>query len=176
MSALLALVPWYWRLGAVAALAATSFAFGYLNGSEAGEDALDALQAKVEKTTGELLARQGERARIAAATTKEKDARHAEDLQEIRDYWTGYAERLRRGAGGRPAGEPVREPAAVCDDPARDQRLSYAVAVARSEIRDALAEYRAGVGELSEAGELQTADLIDLQETWAHRQLLNNQP
>lgn len=176
MSALLSLVPWYYRWLAIAAAFAGCFGYGFVKGVHHEEGAFDAFKAAVDKTAEAALAVQVDRKRQSDALIKQEDERHVQQLKEVSDYWTAYVARVRAGAGSGAATKPVRIASSICNDPARDEQLSGAITVARSELRDAVAAYRAGLGGLFAACEVQTANLIDVQGWAAHEQLLNHVP
>lgn len=172
---LLKLVPWPYRWLAFVVLIAAAMAFGAAKMHEFDEAKYDKLVADVDKAGAVQLAKQEERRRISKAFTDKKDADHAQEIKDTRSYWTAYVERV-LGARGGEGVEPIRGPSKICNDPARDSQLSGAIAVARSDLRAAVAGYRAGLGRLFGACEVQTADLIDVQEWALREQLLNNQP
>lgn len=176
ISKLLELVPWYWRWAALAVAFVACFGYGWVRGSAHEEQALDDFRAGVSKAYNEQVVRQAERKRLSDEFTKGKDERHAVEKDEIRDYWARYVKRMRDAAGAGAGAEPVRITSTICNDSARDQQLSGALTVARSEFREAIAEYRAGLGGLFAACQVQTADLVDVQEWAIYQQLLNQQP
>ena len=176
MSALLALVPWYYRWLAIVGAFLACFGYGFVKGVHFEGARFDAFKAGVDKIEAAQLAVQLERKRLSEALIQKKDADHAVEIKEVRDYWTAYADRVRLDAGRGEGKKPVRIASTICNDPARDQQLSGAITIARSELRDALAEYRAGLGGLFAACEVQAADLVDVQDWAAREQLLNASP
>lgn len=176
MSALLALIPWYWRWLAILAAFAACFGYGFVKGVHFEEARFDAFKAGVDKVEAAALAVQLERKRLSDAFIKQKDADRETAVQDIDDYWAAYVAGLPVNPRGGAAAQPVREPPKICNDPARDQELSGALESARLATRAALAEYRRGIAPLLGAAEVQTGDLVDVQD-WAQReQLLNHQP
>jgi hypothetical protein len=170
ISALFKLVPWYWRWLAFIALILAAMAYGAAKMHGHDVLKLDALEADVAKAQAVAQALEADHAAKSKQLTLEKDNDRELELATSDAYWSAYIDRMRTSpAGGDAVPQPVREPPTVCDDAARDQRLSAALAVYRSEIRGAIAEHRAGIGRLLERGHLQTADLICVQD-WAKRE------
>lgn len=97
MSALLQLVPWYWRWAAIAALLAAVLGYGYLRGFLHEERKFDLYQAEVDALGKDAARRAGERKAAQDQTTKEIRDDHAKDVAAIRAY---YARRLRDASSG----------------------------------------------------------------------------
>jgi hypothetical protein len=124
VSALLAIVPWYWRWAAVAALVAAVLGYGYLRGYLHEERKFDIYQAEVDALAKEA-------AKRAAARKAEQD----KNTKEVRDGWKGDVASIHAYYASHP--RVVRLPAGSCampaaaDDPGRADGPSGEPAVAR---------------------------------------------
>lgn len=174
---LLELVPLPYRWLAMALLVAAVWGTGWLQGAHHEELARVALEVGIDKEREGFVERQAERKRLSDAFIAKGDQKREDDLRDAHRWWAGYVERMQRGDGGAgEAKEPVRVTSKICDNPARDQQLSGAIAVSRSDLRRAVGAYRAGIGRLLAACELQATDLINVQEWAQYEQLLHHQP
>lgn len=161
------------RLGLIAAVAGGIFLFGYAKGGEAGEEELEQFRVGVDKAHAQQLALDAERKRLSEALIAEKDSQHDEALRNANLWWAGYFDRMQHDAGRRARAKPVPVESKICNDAARDHELSLAVRAAEQDLRRATDEYQAGIARLLGAAEVQTADLLNLQDTWARERLIN---
>lgn len=176
MDALLALVPWYYRWLAIAIALAAAVGFGFMKGVEFEEGELDKVRHDIDVERAGVIARQAERKRLSDADIKKRDDKRETDLAGAHRWWADYVARLCAGRDDCPGAQPIRKPAPICNDAARDAELQGAIDAARRDTRAALAEYRRGIGSLLSACEVQTGDLVDVQDWAQHQQLLNAAP
>lgn len=176
IASLLSLIPWYWRWLAIVGAFVACFGYGFVKGVQHEEGNFNDFKADVDKTEAAALAVQVDRQRISKALIAQKDAEREQDRKDSDDFWAAYVAGLQLDDGAGPAKEPIRIAPGVCNDPARDNELSGAIEAARRATRAALKEYRRGIAPLLGAAEVQTGDLIDVQDWAAHEQLINHQP
>lgn len=170
------LVPWYYRWLAILAAFAACFAYGYLKGVQHEEGKVDEIRHDIDVERAGVIARQAERKRLSDALIKKKDADRETQVADAHRWWSNYVAGLHAAGEVGPGAQPVRKPAPICNDPARDNELQGAIDAARRATRAAIAEYRSGIGPLLAACELQTSDLVDLQDWAQHERLLNAVP
>lgn len=141
MTALLALVPWYWRWAALAGLVAAVLGYGYVRGYLHEERKLDIYQAQVDVIGKDAARRSADRKAAQDQTTKEIRDAHAKDVAAIRAY---YARRLRdaaeasRGAVPAAADSPVRADGAAGQCAPGDEGDESDIALIELEERAAL--------------------------------------
>ena len=152
MNFLSAIPMWAKALALLAIVGAIFYAGG--SGPRAELKAFKAeVTAAAEKQKAENARKDAEQ--TAKFAQQEKD--HAEE-NRVRDAsWNSELMRLTRARSGG-ATKPVPIAAGICNDAARDARLSDAIQRAQREVGDAIAEYRAGVAGLIERGEQQSRD------------------
>lgn len=173
---LLALIPWYYRWLAFAALIAASMAYGAAMMHRHDVKVLDKLEADIAKAQAVLEAERAERKRASDRLIREKDNERGTQVADAHRWWAAYVDGLLKRGGPGQGKEPVRIAATVCGDAARDHRLSVALADYRDGVAAGLAKYREGVAGLLAACEVQTRDLMNLQDWAIHEQLINAVP
>lgn len=176
MSALLALVPWYYRWLAILIALVAAAAFGAAKMHGFMQDKIDKLEKDIAVAEAAAAGRDAQRTQDSNNLINEKDRQHEDNLARYGAAWARELARVQHDGGAGQGAQPVRTPSTICGDPARDNRLSSALAAARGEARQRLVEYRAGVGRLLAACQLQTGDLVIVQDWAQHEQLLNAVP
>lgn len=127
---------------------------------------LEKMVLEVKARTAEIRAMEARAASERQTLITEKDAERAKTAEVVSVAWSAEYRRLQQSAsaGGRTPGKSARIVASVCNDPATDQRLSDAVSKSRDGYRSEIGRYRQGIAGLLEACQLQTGDLINVQQ------------
>lgn len=176
MGFLTSLIPWYYRWLAILVALVAAAAFGAAKMHVYMQDKIDKLEKDIALAEAAAAGRDAQRQQDSDNLINEKDRQHAENLARYGAAWAAELARVQHGGGTSQGAQPVRAPSTICGDTARDNRLSFALASARGEARQRLTEYRAGVGRLLAACQLQTGDLVIVQDWAQHEQLLNAVP
>jgi hypothetical protein len=144
---------------------------GLSDGKAVVQHAFDDFKADVTAAQNLHAAEDERRAAVTQSYIKDREVAYAKDVTALSHSWSVERMRLKAGAGSVAAGaQPaLRFESVICDDTARDKRVSDIVQKYRNDLGAAVAEYRQSVGGFLESCDKQTAQLINLQE--AVRQL-----
>jgi hypothetical protein len=152
VSALLALVPWYWRWAMLAAFAAATFGYGYVMGERQAEHELDDYRDQVEKQSAVSEALRAARVAHEGLLKEEAD----EENRMERDRLRRTIEQLR---ARRPSTVFLPAPGASAGDP-------DLACFDRPLVERAYGTLVRGLRELADEGSAATVDL-DTAKRWA---------
>lgn len=171
LAILKALDPRIW-LGLAIAIAFAAFVgWVYHAGWSSARKEHLAYVEKQQAISAELLRAQRERKAQSDQATAELDKKRGEQLAAVGRAWAGW---LRERPSGGAAAQPVRIDAAICDDPAKDNRLSDAVQRYVDGVRSAAEELGRGAATLLEQAERQAVDQGLCVEGWARLKKINS--
>lgn len=186
----------YWLYIVVAVAVAAWHGVVYYAGGAGPRAELEKERALHSAEVAALKAEQAADRQASEALIARKDEEHEANVGRINSEWGAYLDGLcprgvERGVClgpvRRPATEPVRIRAEVCNDEAGNNRLSDALQVYRTEVgrsvqaeRDehgrVLTEERRSAGALLAACQRQADALVNLQEAWAEERGINATP
>lgn len=174
----------YWSYIAIGLVVIAYTGGVYYQGGVGPRAELAKERAEVEAETAKLVAAWQEDQDESDMYIAQLEEAHDQRVGRINTAWDAFIAGLPAGVHGNASGSPKPKPvpiaASVCNDAAVNQRLSLALSRYRDEVRDSIDQERSGrrsiaAGERAEtsrllkACELQTGDLIEVQD-WAQKE------